>query len=423
MAAALFLALVIWIGANMSNNPLEQREIDNVRITVELPAGYVLVHSPSPAMASALVRAPQQDWDLLVSEDIEIVADLTDMREPGEYRVEMEGDVMSPLHGQVVAIRPSTLTLSIDKEAEKRVPLRTIVSEEPPLGYTYPTMPACDVTEVTIRGSAERVERVDHAEVRLNLSNDRNPIVGETFPVILVQENGVAISSLDMEPRRVTCSVDVQPREDVTPVEVLPARTDPPPGYLFEGYADITPRTVGVTGDPDAIEEMKSVVRTVPIDLADKTEIFTTEVELDLPPDVRLVSENQLISVTVVISPVRGSRDFPEVPLEPIGLDTTVFQATGLPNTVTVTVVGPEAELPQQNDLRVVVDLSELPPGNHQVMPTVRQVGEPTDSDLNFSVSPEQLSVTIEALNPTPAPASTPGTVTPTGSDDASPSD
>lgn len=409
IVASVFLAIAVWLAANMSNNPLEQREMDNIRVTIQLPDGYVRTAPTTLPQVSALVRAPQNDWDLLVADDIEILADLSHIREAGEYTVKLDGEVGSPLHGNVVTIRPNTLTVTVDRVAEKRVGVLVIVSEEPPLGYTYPAAPVCDPTEVTVSGGAERVQSVDHVEVRLNLGDERNPLADQSYVMTPVDGNGDKVRNVELIPERATCSVDIQVREDITPVEVLPARSsNPPAGYLFEGYGNIEPKSVGLTGDRDAIAQLNSVVRTVPIDLSDRTETFTTDVALALPEGVQLVSENQLIQVTVIISPVRGSREFQEVPVEPIGLDTTQFRVTGLANTATVTVVGPEAELPQRDDLRVMVDLSGLSPGIHQVTATAEIMGEPDDPDITVSVNPELFTVTIEALNPTPSPSPTP---------------
>jgi len=86
-----------------------------------------------------------------------------------------------------------------------------------------------------------------------------------------------------------------------------------------------------VTGSRSAISAMGGLVRTVPIDISDETETFTSEVPLDLPDGVTLVPENQLIRVTVTISPVRSSRQFQEVPVEITGLDPTAHARSCCP--------------------------------------------------------------------------------------------
>lgn len=404
IAVSLVLALMIWIAAQMQNNPVQQDEIKNISVAVQLPDGYVLARQPDPAVVAAVVRAEKSEWDLLLPSDVLITADLTGVSGPGEYRVVLDAEIASPLHGRVVALRPSSLVFAVDEKAEERMAIQVVVSREPPLGYTYPQDLTCEETEVLVQGSAEKVKDITRVEARLNLSDDRNPTT-KTVNLTAIRQNGQSARSTDVElvPSSVECYVDIQIREGVTPVEVLPDRggTNPPRGYLFEGYTNIDPATVGVTGDKAAILAMNQVIKTAPIDLSTHTGTFTTEVPLALPEGVSLVTENQLVSVTVLISPVRGNREFQDVPVEVTGLDQTRYRVTGLASTVTVNVAGPQLLLPDRENVHVVVDLSNLPPGNHQVTPQAAIIGEDVQ-DMTISITPEQLSVTIESLNPTP---------------------
>lgn len=409
MLVSLFLAIAIWAAANLESNPVEEREIKNLPVSVSLPEGFVLTRQPEPATVSAVVRTQQNEWNLLVPDDILISADLGGIREPGEYRIELQSDVVSQRHARVVAIRPSTLVFAVDQEAEKRVAVRVIVRREPPLGYSLPSdlSTVCDQTEVTVRGSAERVNSVDHVEVRMDLSDQRNPLT-RSFDLIAVQGDGRTATQVEMLPASVSCTIDIQAREDVIQMRVLPEVVgDPPDGYLFEGYV-AQPETVGVTGSRSAISAMGGLVRTVPIDISDEIETFTNEVQLDLPEGVTLVPENQLIRVTVTISPVRSSRQFQEVPVEITGLDPTAHRATVLPNAVTVLVVGPEAMLPMREDVRVLVDLADMAAGNYQLAPQGLIIDQETGNGMQITVRPEQVSVTIESLFPTPSPSPTP---------------
>lgn len=404
---SLLLALAIWVAANMADNPVEQDEIRGVEVRVELPEGYVLTGRPDSAAVTAVVRASRSDWNLLLPEDILVTADLGDIREPGEYRVPLEARVAPPLHGRVVALRPSTWTLAIDRMTEQRMAVQVVVTNDPPLGYTYPADLSCEQTEVIVQGSADRVAEVARVEARLNLSNDRNP-VSRTVNLTPVRANGQTASGLDLQlvPAAVTCVVDIRLREDVTLVEVRPdrGRSNPPPGYTFEGYTRITPPTVGVTGDEDAIAAMNQVIKTAPIDLSDKTETFTTEVPLALPEGVSLVTQNPLVTVTVIISPILGNREFESVPVEVVGLDMTRYRASGYATSLTVNVAGPQARLAalDLNDLRAVLDATGLTPGNYQLTPQVTIIGQTEDSPFTISdIVPDQVNVTIEEIAPT----------------------
>lgn len=408
MLASLFLALSIWVAANMADNPVVQDEISGVSVRILLPEGYVITARPEATTVTAIVRAPRRDWDLLLPGDLLVTANLQNLRAPGEYRVKLEADVAEPLHGRVVALRPSTWTISIDTKVEARLAVEVLVTETPPLGYTYGRDITCDATEVVVSGSSQRVRAVDRVEARLDLSEALNP-VRRTVNLIPVQADGSRAREIELVPATVVCDVDVRIREGVTPVEVLPDRggTAPPRGYTFQGYTDISPQRVGVTGDAEAIDAMNSVIRTMPIDLSDKTQTFTTEVALALPAGVELVEGSQLVRVTVLITPVIDSREFVGVPVAVVGLDTALYDVEGLADTVTVNVSGPMAQLETLNlgNIRIVADLTGLLPGNHQVTPQASLIGVTGGEELTISsILPGQFSVTI-LPQPTPTPA------------------
>lgn len=404
---SLFLALVVWVAATMANNPVEERELKGVDIVYAIPDGFVLVNQQAlPQTVSVFIRTQQSEWGLLVPDDVTVTAALEDVRAPGEYRVELEAAINSPRYGTVAAVRPSTLTLEVGAMAEARTPIEIVVRREPPLGYSYPSELVCDQTEVIVRGSADRVSSVRAAEVRMDLSDKRNPFT-ETFDLIPVNASGRTVTSVELSPASVVCSIDIQAREDVTPIEVLPATTgSPPDGYVFEGYDAFSPRSVGVTGDRDAITRMNRVVRTAPIDLRGRTETFTVEVPVLLPDGVRLAPEDQLISVTVRISPQINTRQYEDVPVVVTGLDETRFRVQGLASIVTVFITGPQDRLPSAGQVTVEVDLANLSVGNHQVRPQPLIDGGPALAGLTLSVQPEELSLTLAPIDgqPTPTP-------------------
>jgi YbbR domain-containing protein len=409
MAASILLAVMIWIAANMANDPVVEDEINRIPVQLALPEGYVVTGQPESAMVTAVVRTTRSQWDLLVSDDVLVTADLTSFEKPGSYRVELEAEIASPLRGKVVALRPSVWNVTLDLEVEQRLPILVVVTNDPPLGYTYPADLTCNDTEVIVQGSADRVSSVERVEARLNLSDNINPTT-KSVNLTAVQANNLRAQDVTLTPASVTCAVDIQPRGDVFQMPVLPKATgSPPPGYDFKGYVNIEPDSVALTGDLNAIRNMPGLVRTAEIDLTGRTESFTIDVPLDLPEGVEAVTENQLIQVTVSIEPQFTTRPYEDVPVDVVGLDTTQFRASGLADTVTVFVSGPPGHQPKPEDLRVIVDLTGLAPGIHEVRPQGVIDGEAVDgSEYTITVSPDRLSVTIEALIPTQTPAPEP---------------
>ena len=171
MVGSIAIALMIWVAANMANNPVEEREIENVAVQIKLPDGFVITQNPESATVTAVVRAARDQQDLILSEDVLVTADLTAKEDSDQYRVELDAEIASPLRGNVVALRPSSLTLTIDRQIEKRFPVQVVITQDPPLGYTYPANLTCETDEVIVRGSQSQVDAVDRVEARLNLSD------------------------------------------------------------------------------------------------------------------------------------------------------------------------------------------------------------------------------------------------------------
>ena len=415
MGASVVLALMIWIAANMADDPVIQDELDRVAVQIELPEGFVVTGQPEVTTVTAVIRASRTQWDLLTPDSVLVTANLSGYDQPGTYRVELEADVIAPLRGRVVALRPTVWSITMDRQVEQRLPIQVIVTNDPPLGYTYPSELTCAEFEVIVQGSAERVASVQQVEARLNLSDDVNPVT-RNVNLTAVQSNGLRARDVTLIPASITCFVDIQPRTDVFQMPVLPrVAGSPPPGYDFTGYSDIEPDTVPLTGDLGAIRSLPGLIRTAPIDLMDRTETFTIEVPLDLPEGVTTVPENQLIQVTVSIEPQVTTRPFEDVPVEVVGLDTTQFRAVGLADTVTVFISAPPGHLPPPEGVRAIVDLTGLAPGVHAVKPIGLIEGEEPTEDVMLTISPDELNVTIEAINPTPPPTRGPGEPTPRG--------
>ena len=133
------------------------------------------------------------------------------------------------------------------------------------------------------------------------------------------------------------------------------------------------------------------------------------DVQLVLPPDVALVDQPS-VRVSVKIEPVVSSLTVRSAPSF-IGLPETLA-ARASPDTVEVILVGPLPVLEAidvVNDVRVILDVTDLGLGTHQVTPRV----EAPQGVTAQSILPSTVQVTIERAprgtpNPSPTPAATP---------------
>ena len=74
MLASLVLAVMIWVAANMANDPVVQDELDRVPVQIVLPDGFVVTGQPESAVVTAVIRATRSQWDLLVADDVLVTA-------------------------------------------------------------------------------------------------------------------------------------------------------------------------------------------------------------------------------------------------------------------------------------------------------------------------------------------------------------
>ena len=113
------------------------------------------------------------------------------------------------------------------------------------------------------------------------------------------------------------------------------------------------------------------MLETQPLDLENANDEVTTRLAINLPEGVSLVGD-QTVLVRVNISPIQSSLTLSNKPIEVDGLQNGWF-AQIAPNNVDVILSGPLPLLDtlSSQEVRVVVDVTGLDEGTHQLTPTV----------------------------------------------------
>jgi YbbR domain-containing protein len=269
------------------------------------------------------------------------------------------------------------------------------------------------VTEITIGGSKETVERV-----------------GE---VILRDRDGREIEGLVTTPGTVKVTVPVEQRfgyKDVSVRAVVGGQVAP--GYRVSNIS-VDPPTITIVGNPRVLSTIPGFIETAQIDLTQATESIARTVPLNLPNGITVVfadRENQQgpggVQIRVDIAAIEDGIIL-QRPVTQQGIDPEYgWQAS--PERADVFLSGPIPQLQslKASDVEVIVDLFGLPPGIHKVKPSVFV---PDDFRVD-AILPDTIEVTIGA-NLTPIPTIVPsptlgipgplGTPTPIGTPDAPP--
>jgi YbbR domain-containing protein len=123
----------------------------------------------------------------------------------------------------------------------------------------------------------------------------------------------------------------------------------------------------------DAVQATKGYIETLDVVVDNAKSDIDERVGLNLPPGVSLVEDNQsTVRVHVRIQPLMGSRTIKRKPAL-IGMSRN-YSSTISPDTVDILLNGPLPQLNAltDNDVRVELDVTGLPPGVHQLTPHVQ---------------------------------------------------
>lgn len=128
---SLFLAIILWFYvAGEQNEDLEKR----ATLDIEPPPGMVITNR-STNKADVLFRGPKNRLSL-ISSDIAVYYKIEDIEKPGKcsFAVPPEGiDVPSGV--KIVSIKPSTVTVSLDRLVSKWLPIEANIKGKVGQGY------------------------------------------------------------------------------------------------------------------------------------------------------------------------------------------------------------------------------------------------------------------------------------------------
>ncbi|RJP50541.1 MAG: hypothetical protein C4583_10380 [Anaerolineaceae bacterium] len=397
---ALTLSIAVWIAAVTAADPDEQRAYGNT-VTIEIVGqdpGLVIV-GEIPKQVEITLRAPRSVWDRLNGQEkpIRAVADLSGMS-AGEHSLRVQVQV-SEGPARIVSVSPSSFTVTLEPLASRVFPVGLTLNGQPATGYQAGN-PALEPLEVLVSGAESLVEQVERARVIVNLTGTRESIEQET-EVQLYNENNQVLRGLSINPSTVSVNIPVSQQggyRDVA-VKVL-VQGQVANGYLLTDLSVFPPIVTVYSTDPALVNALPGILETQPLELRGASEDITTRLALNLPEGVSVVGE-QSVQVRVGISPIQSNLTLSKINIEVVGL-AEGLDAQISPSEVDVILSGPAPLLDSLllQDIRVVVDVTDLGLGVYQLTPKVEIL---VANIVVETVLPNTVEVTITtAATPTP---------------------
>jgi len=410
---AFLLALVVWISATTQSDPNKEiifRSVplqvigkeDNVFILDELSYQVnIVLYSPDSRIA-AIEKQPE----LLTA-----TLDLTGLKS-GTYDIPIQVSFdVKP--AKLLRVEPSSIKLHIDVNTAHTFPIELNIIGKPAIGYEA-GQPTLDTQEVKVSGAETLLNQVKEVRIHMDITNKDRTIENE-LPLQIIDKEGNTIDKLNVEPRTVHFQQPITLlngyRNKVVRVLTVGNVAD---GYRLDNILVFPLRVLLFSPNPQVLEDMPGYVETEPMDLKNADQNFETRIGLRLPEGVSAVGD-QTALVRVSIAAIESSLAL-KLPIEAIGLSPELTMGASL-ETVDVILAGPLPVLShlKEKDVRVLIDLSGLDTGVHQVSPKADILPEnvrllsisPSTVEVNIKSRPENTPTETPTQTDTPTPEKT----------------
>ncbi len=254
---AVALAFALWAWVEATNDPETQRTISNIPvIPANLPPSLV-VTSELPTV-TVRIQGAQSRVQALESGAIQATVDLGDVTEPGMYtrRVQVE----LPARLRLREVIPPEVTLQIDRLAERTdVPVEVTIANELPPNLELVSTQA-DPQTATIRGPEQRVNQVARVTAPIQITG-QTEIVRESVALVPVDENGITVPGITVEPSTANVTVQLRIRGQVR--RVIPSIVGA--DRLAPGYELAGPPTVFPTDEVVVRAEESRTLQGIPV--------------------------------------------------------------------------------------------------------------------------------------------------------------
>jgi YbbR domain-containing protein len=399
---ALALSVAVWIAAVTAADPDETRPLPYpvpVEIVGQDPS--LVINSTIPKEVEVTLRAPQSVWNDLDDDPslVHVILDLSGLSD-GEHVSDLQIQVDArPV--QILSTSPKSVSFMLESIATKPLPVDVTLVGEAAIGYQIGEA-VIDPQEVVIAGAESQVQKVARTRISVNLDGVREN-VERTLTVEVLDENGDPVEGITVSPESIQVSLPVSQQggyRDVAVKVITVGRVAS--GYRLTDISVFPPVVTIFAANPDLVSNLPGVVETAPLDLQSAQDDINTRLALSLPEGVTIVGD-QTVLIQAGVSAIESSITLAGEKVEIIGLGNGL-SAIVSPLTVDVIVSGPLPLLDTitRQDVRITVDLTNLEPGTHQVIPKI----EVLISDVIVeSILPNTIEVIIAPSGtPTPTP-------------------
>ena len=398
LALSFAIALSLWMYVRTYVKPDYEQTFYNVPVALEggpkLAERQLMLLSEEEYEVNIKVHGNRQDVSKINSGNIQLVANLADIYEPGEhnltYTIIYPGDVPT---GSVSAERnPDRVRVVVARKKTKEIPVKVVYEGDVPADYIKDTAAMeLDYTYVEITGPEDVVDKIDHAAVTVQCSG-RTESIYESYRYALRDSDDKPVDA-----EYITTSVsEVKVYLPISMVKKIPLTLTLVDGGGATAETTklvIEPAEISISGSEAALNALPEL-NLGTIELDQITQDTTREFEINLPEGVQNVSNLSTAKVTISF-PKLATREFTITEFTPLNLPAGMAWEP-LTKQLTITVRGLKSEVQRLNaaDILVQVDLAGVE-NTAAVEPTIRfpenlsSLGEVGSYSISVQITPE----------------------------------
>ena len=392
------IALGLWMYVRTYVNTDYEQTFYNIPVALEgktrLSDRQLMLLSEEEYVVDLKVHGSRQDVSKINSGNIQVVADLSDINEPGEhnltYSIIYPGDVPT---GAVSAERdPDRVTLIVARKKTKEIPVQLNLEGDVPANYIKDNAAVeLDHSVVEISGPESVVDQIDHAAITIDCEG-RTETIYESCRYVLQDKKNTPVDAA-----WITTNVsEVKVYLPVSMVKKIPLKVT-----LVDGggatedttTVQIEPKEISVSGSETALNALTEL-NLGTIDLSQITEDTVMEFEINLPEGVNNVSNLPTAAVSISF-PKLATREFTVSEFEALNLAPGMTWEP-LTKQLIITVRGLKSEIQRlgATDIIVQVDLAGVE-NTAAVEPIIRfpvsyeSLGEVGSYSISVQVTPE----------------------------------
>lgn len=313
------IAFALWLYVVMVVSPESVDTYENIPVVMDgtavLESRNLMIISDTNLKVNLKLVGNRQDLNKLSNSNITILADLSQIMEPGEHNVKYDifypGTVQS---GTIEAQEknPQYITVVVAERSKKTVPVEVEYIGSVPENFIADKA-VLDHATVTITGPKDVIDRVDHARITIDLK-DRTVSISNTYRYALSDADGNSIedtSHITASATDIRVNVKIDQLKKVKLVYTVIAG-----GGIKESDVTITPvdmeqTWITVRGSLAALAKVEEI-HVGTIDLSQVTSSRVIAFSIKMPEGVENFSEVYTVeyNVEIPVLPILETREF-----------------------------------------------------------------------------------------------------------------